>query len=107
MGLAEGSDSGLGGSTFKVKITARYPRTVVDTAEVPAVGQAGGVLLTETVRISGLTGALSAALAPWAKDGAIHDPGKVLTDLAITLALGGDCLSDLGVLRGEPGVYGS
>ncbi|MEO7017804.1 MAG: IS1380 family transposase [Leifsonia sp.] len=89
-----------------MKVTGWYPRAIVDTARVPAVGQAGGVLLTETVRISGLTASLSAALAPWAKDGAIHDPGKILTDLAITLALGGDTLSDLGVLRGEPVVYG-
>ena len=26
-----------------------YPRLTVDTADVPAVGQAGGVLLTDTV----------------------------------------------------------
>jgi hypothetical protein len=31
-----------------------YPALKVDTASVPAVGQAGGVLLTETVRTSGL-----------------------------------------------------
>lgn len=104
-GTCGGSDFSWGESTFKVNGTGRYPRDVVDTAKVPVVGQAGGVLLTETVRVSGLTAALSTALAPWAKDGAIHEPGKVLTDLAITLALGGDTLSDLGVLRGEPGVY--
>lgn len=90
-----------------MKVTGRYPRATVDTARVAAVGQAGGVLLSETIRVSGLTVALSAALAPWGKDGAIHDPGKVLTDLAVTLALGGDTLSDLGVLRGEPCVYAS
>jgi len=37
---------------------------------------------------------------------AIHDPGKIITDLALSLALGGDCLADLAVLRAEPGVYG-
>ena len=37
---------------------------------------------------------------------AVHDPGKVITDLALSLALGGDCLADLAVLRAEPGVYG-
>lgn len=89
-----------------MKTTGRYPRPVVDTAKVAAVGQAGGVLLTETVRVTGLMAALSWALAPWTKNDAIHDPGKVLTDLAITLALGGDCLADLAGLRAEPGVYG-
>ena len=83
-----------------------YPRVQVDTAEVPAVGQAGGVLLTDTVAAAGLDAALSAALAPWAKPLAIHDPGKVLLDLALSLALGGDCLADIALLRAEPRVYG-
>jgi hypothetical protein len=83
-----------------------YPRVQVDTADVPAVGQAGGVLLTETVRASGLDAGLSAALEPWRKPLAIHDPGKVVLDLALTLALGGDCLADIALLRAEPRVYG-
>nr|WP_308123827.1 IS1380 family transposase [Modestobacter marinus] len=73
---------------------------------MPAVGQAGGVLLTETVAAAGLDSALSAALTPWRKPLAIHDPGKVVLDLALTLALGGDCLADIALLRAEPRVYG-
>jgi hypothetical protein len=34
------------------------------------------------------------------------DPAKVLCDLAVSLALGGDCPSDVAVLRAEPGGYG-
>lgn len=83
-----------------------YPRHTVGAASVGAVGQAGGVLLTSTVRASGLDRALSAALAPWAPRWARHDPGKVLADLAISLALGGDACSDVSLLRAEPGVYG-
>ncbi len=83
-----------------------YPRVQVDTSEVPAVGQAGGVLLTDTVAAAGLDTALSAALAPWRKPLAIHDPGKIVADLALSLALGGDCLADIALLRAEPGVYG-
>jgi len=78
----------------------------VDTAKVAAVGQAGGVLLTETVRIAGVDVGLSAGLARWRKPLAVHDPGKVVLDLALSLALGGDCLADVAVLRAEPGVYG-
>src|SRR5690606_25762320 len=37
---------------------------------------------------------------------AVHDPGKILSDLALSLAVGGDCLADLATLRSEPGVYG-
>src|SRR3954452_9955419 len=94
-------------STFQVKhTTGFYPRARVDTAKVSAVGQAGGVLLTETVRAAGLDVGLSAALAPWRKPLAVHDPGKVVLDLALSLALGGDCLADVALLRAEPGVYG-
>jgi hypothetical protein len=37
---------------------------------------------------------------------AVHDPAKVLLDLAVTLGLGGDCLADIAVVRAEPGVFG-
>jgi hypothetical protein len=64
------------------------------------------VALVETVRAAGLDRGLSQALAGWRKPLARHDPGKIVTDLAIALALGGDCLADVAVLRAEPGVFG-
>ena len=36
----------------------------------------------------------------------MHDPGKVLLDLAVAVAIGGDCLADIAMLRAEPGVFG-
>jgi hypothetical protein len=89
-----------------VKNTGVYPRLHVDTADVAAVGHAGGVLLTETARATGLGRGLSRALSPWRKPLAVHDPGKVVLDLAVTLALGGDALSDIATLRAEPAVFG-
>ena len=83
-----------------------YPRVRVDGAGKGVVSQAGGSLLTEVIRVSGVDRLLAARLAPWRKPLAIHDPAKVVTDLAITLALGGNCLADIGLLRGEPGVFG-
>ena len=88
------------------KTTGFYPSVRVDTAPVAAVGSAGGVLLTKTVEVTGLSGALRDGLARWRKPAAVHDPAKVLTDLALTLALGGDCLADAGRIRSEPGIYG-
>jgi len=88
------------------KTTGFYPRVRVDAAGGSAVGQAGGVLLTSTVRAAGLDAGLSAALAPWRSATAVHDPAKVLLDLALTLALGGDTCSDLAVVRAEPAVFG-
>lgn len=55
----------------------------------------------ETVRKSGLDHAISAALSPWRKPRAVHDSGKVLLDVALTVAPGGDCLADVGMLRAE------
>ena len=70
------------------------------------VSQAGGVLLTQTLRVTGLGRGLSAALERWRPGRAVHDPGKIITDLAVALALGGDCLADIAVLRAEPGLFG-
>ena len=83
-----------------------YPRLRVDARGASAVSQAGGVLLVETVRVAGLEEGLSRALAPWRKPGSVHDPAKVLLDLAVAVALGGDCLADVAVVRAEPAVFG-
>lgn len=89
-----------------MKTTGLYPRVRVDAAGSGVVSQAGGLLLTGAVRASGLDAELSKVLAPWRKPLARHDPAKIVTDLAVTLGLGGDCLADIAVLRGEPGVFG-
>jgi hypothetical protein len=70
------------------------------------VSHAGTMLLTETITRVGLDHALSAALSRWRLRLATHNPAKVLLDLALGLAIGGDCLADVAVLRAEPGVFG-
>jgi hypothetical protein len=70
------------------------------------VSQAGAVLLVDTLRAAGLDRALSQALEPWRRPTAVHDPAKIVCDLAVSLALGGDCLADVAVLRGAPQVFG-
>ncbi|MCY7399701.1 MAG: transposase, partial [Nocardioides sp.] len=55
---------------------------------------------------SGLGADLQVALSPWRKQYAVHDPAKVLLDLALTLALGGEHLADVAVIRAEPALYG-
>jgi Transposase DDE domain group 1 len=83
-----------------------YPRPKVDTAGDGVASQAGGLLLTETIRVSGLGTALRLALGRWKPVRAVHDPAKIVCDLAVTLALGGDCLADIALLRAEPAVFG-
>ncbi len=93
-------------STFGVKNIGLYPRVQTDTAATRIVSQAGAVGLVETVRAAGLDRSLSQALGRWRKPLARHDPGKIVTDLALALAVGGDCLADVAVLRAEPAVFG-
>ncbi|MFC5959932.1 IS1380 family transposase, partial [Streptomyces pratens] len=83
-----------------------YPRVRVQGDGRQVVSQAGSVLLVETVRKTGLDRAISAVLAPWRKPRAVHDPGKALLGLALAVALGGDRLSDVAMLRCEPAVFG-
>ncbi|MFC9914991.1 IS1380 family transposase [Streptomyces sp. NPDC127197] len=83
-----------------------YPRVRVEGSGRGVVTQAGAVLLVETVRKTGLDAVISAALAPWRKPRAVHDPGKILLDVVLAVALGGDCLADVGMLRAEPAVFG-
>ncbi len=87
--------------------TSLYPSLSVDTTGGGVVSQAGAITLLHTAEKTGLTTGLSAALPPWRKPLATHDPGKILLDLAVAVALGGDCLADLAVLREGPGVFGS
>ncbi|MFE0930926.1 IS1380 family transposase [Streptomyces mutabilis] len=83
-----------------------YPRVRTEGGGRAVVSQAGSVLLVETVRKAGLDTAISEALAPWRKARAVHDPGKILLDVALAAALGGDCLADVAMLRCEPAVFG-
>ena len=83
-----------------------YPHVLVRDDGRAVVSQAGSVLLVETVRKIGLDQAISAAPTPWRRPRAVHDPGKMLVDLALAVALGGDCLADIALLRSEPAAFG-
>jgi len=89
------------------KHSSPYPRLVADGSGSDVVSQAGAVLLLRTAETVGLTAGLSQALTPWHKPLAVHDPGKIVLDLAIAVATGGDCLADIGMLRAEPAVFGT
>jgi len=70
------------------------------------VGHAGSSLLAGVADRMGLTGALSAAMAPRQRRSE-HDPGVVVRDLAVMLADGGECLADLGAVRDQLGLFGN
>jgi Transposase DDE domain group 1 len=89
-----------------VQNTARRSKITVSADGKGLVSQAGGLLLTETLRVTGLDQSLSGGLARWRASRAVHDPGKIITDLVVTLGLGGDCLADVAVLRAQPQLCG-
>ena len=86
--------------------TGLYPPVRTDTAGSGVVSHAGAVLLCDTLRTTGLDRGLSRTLGRWRRPTAVHDPGKIVCDLAVSLALGGDCLADIATLRESPQVFG-
>ena len=70
------------------------------------VSHAGTTLLSELADRSGLTGAMSDAMAGCGINWHTHDPGVVLTHLAVAIADGADCLADLAALREQSELFG-
>ena len=89
-----------------MKNSARAARVTVSSDGKGLVSQAGAVLLWETLRATGLGRGLSQGLSRWRAPRAVHDPGKIVADLAAAVALGGDCLADIAVLREQPELAG-
>ena len=90
-----------------VKREGLVDKLVVKADGTGQVSHAGSALLAGVADRVGLTGALSAAMAPTRQRRSAHDPGVVLRDLAVMLADGGECLTDLGALRDQLDLYGN
>jgi hypothetical protein len=91
-----------------LKVTGRSRVQTVDVV-ADATGlssRAGTALLALVAGRLGLVGGLSAALAGTRERRSGHDPGRVFADLAVVVADGGECVSDLAVLRGQPALFG-
>ena len=88
---------------MRVQATNSRPGFEVATDGTGVVGHAGAALLVELADRLGLTRALG-----WGQQGARrrHPDAAVLRDLAVMLADGGDCLSDLAALRDQPELFG-
>jgi Transposase DDE domain group 1 len=71
------------------------------------VSHAGAALLAEAADGLGLTRELSHALVGMRERRGRHDPGRVVRDLAVMLADGGDCLSDLRAVRDQEPLFGA
>ncbi|HWT22699.1 MAG TPA: transposase, partial [Solirubrobacteraceae bacterium] len=86
-------------------------RSSIQKVEVRADGtglssRAGTVLLALAAERLGLTDALGWALSETRERRSAHDPGRVFCDLAVMLADGGRCVSDLVALGSQPALFG-
>ncbi|GAC1311344.1 MAG: IS1380-like element ISMsm3 family transposase [Acidimicrobiales bacterium] len=91
---------------MKVKRIANVATLDVTCDGEGIVGHAGARLVSGMAEMVGLDDEWSTAMAPTVRRRRKIDPGRVLVDLAVTLADGGDCVSDLRVLRDQPELFG-
>jgi hypothetical protein len=92
--------------TSEVKRTASRPKIVVTVDGRGVVGHAGTRMLADLADATGLSVAMSEALAPLRQRDRGHDPGRVALDLAVMLADGGEAIADLAVLRNQSELFG-
>lgn len=86
--------------------TASRPRVSVTTGGTGVVSHIGARLVADMADAVGLTGGLSQAMAPTKARRRGHDRGRVLVDMAVALADGADCISDVQVLGHQPELFG-
>ena len=85
--------------------TTRLPVEVTCDGE-GLTSRAGTALLTGLCDRIGLTNGLVASLRVHSRT-VVHEPGRIVRDLAVMLADGGDCLTDLGALRDQEVLFGA
>ena len=91
---------------MQVNATTPLPRVEVCAEKSALTSRAGTALLSALADRLGLTGGLTAALRCHSRK-VRHEPGRVARDLAVMLADGGDCLTDLGALRDQGVLFGA
>jgi len=91
---------------LKVQRDARRFTVEVASDGEGLVSHAGAALLVEAADRLGLTKELSRGLAPMRRRRGGHNPGRVVRDLAVMLADGGDCLADLRAVRDQEPLFG-
>ncbi len=91
---------------MKVKRGRRSITVEVSADGEGLVSRAGTALLAQVADKLGLSKALSIKLAVLKRRQRGHDPGRVIRDLAVMAADGGECISDLGAVRDQQPLFG-
>jgi len=92
---------------LRVQRDGRDFKVVVAPDGEGLVSHAGSALLAQVADKTGLTSALSLGLSDLRQRRSGHDQGRVIRDLAVMLADGGDCLADLGALGDQESLFGN
>lgn len=79
---------------------------MVTTDGTGVVSHAGTALLRELAERVGLRAGFAEATGGLRQRRSGHDPGQVLTDLAVMLADGGEAISDISALIDQPRLHG-
>lgn len=89
-----------------MRATRTRPPVEVSAYGALIVSHAGSWLPADLADQTTLTAQLSEVFAPRTAPQTAHDPGRVLVDLAVVLADGGECISDIATLGDQPEVFG-
>ena len=92
---------------MKVTRDGRWMKVDVTPDGDGLVSHAGSALLAQVADKTGLTRALSRGLGGLRQRRGGHDPGRVIRDLAVMLADGGDCLADLRAVGDQAALFGA
>jgi len=93
--------------TLRVMRDGRWVTVEVTADGAGLMSRAGTALLGQVSDTVGLTRALSRRLGVIKARRRGHDPGRVICDLAVMLADGGECVSDLGAVREQGALFGA
>jgi hypothetical protein len=106
MWVDENARSPTSEGSLQVHRNRSVRRAEVSVSGKNLISHAGTALLSELADQSGLTLAMSKAMGSCGISWHTHDPGVVLTHLAVAIADGADCLSDLAALRESTELFG-
>ena len=92
-----------------MQATTSRPVLKVSGDGVGVVSHAGTRLIADVADAVWLSAAFADAFSAsgGTRRRVVHDPGRVLADVAVMLADGGEAIGDLAVLRDQPKVFGA
>ena len=89
-----------------VQVTTSRPKITVTADGRGVASHAGSRLLGDLAAVTGLDDGFAGVAGHGRCRRSRHDPGRVLSDLSVMLADGGAAITDLGVLREQPELFG-